>query len=288
VSVLITGASGFVGKYAIQPLNEKFEITTVSLRNTKVDQIDFSKIDTILHLAGKAHQMEEIAPDEYFKVNHRLTLSLAKRAKVAGVNHFVFISSVKVYGDINNQILDEQTECLPTDPYGKSKLAAELDLLKLNDQKFIVSIVRPPLVYGPEVKGNLERLYGLINKLPFLPFGGIQNERSMVFVGNLTALIIKVVESRKQGIFIAGDQSRKSTSALVDTIMQHMQIKKPNIVLPKLFKIGIKFLKPNLYSRLFESYIIDNQKTNDLLNFTPPYSFEEGIKMMVDSFNLKK
>ena len=283
MKILVTGASGFVGKYALKPLNEKFELEIVSLRNTKVEQIDFSKIDTILHLAGKAHQMEKIASDEYFKVNHRLTLSLAKKAKLAGVNHFVFISSVKVYGDINNQILDEQTECLPTDPYGKSKLAAELGLLKLSDENFIVSIIRPPLVYGPNVKGNLERLYKLIEKLPFLPFGGIQNERSMVFVGNLTALIIKIIESKKQGIFIAGDQEYVSTTRLVNTMMDSMKVKKPNITIPSFVWKLIKQIRPAIYVRLCESYKINNSLTNSRLNFKPPFRFEEGIEAMINN-----
>ena len=284
MKILITGASGFIGQYALQPLAKVAEVGVISLRDKDVSAIQFDGIDTILHLAGKAHQMEAIDPDEYFKVNHRLTLSFAKAAKAKGVSHFIFVSTVKVYGDHTSEIFNETSTCRPTDPYGESKRLAEKELLTLAEETFVVSIIRPPLVYGPKVKGNLKRLSGLIKKLPILPFGGIQNERSMVFVGNLVALIIKIIETKERGIFIAGDQSRKSTSDLVQTMMEQMEINKSNISLPRSFVLLIKMLKPQLYSRLFESYIIENQHTNKRLNFKPPFSFEEGIKCMVNSY----
>jgi len=280
-NILVTGSSGFIGKYAIPHLKEKFSIEKVSLRSLSVSELKLNKVGTILHLAGKAHQMKEIDPNEYFKVNHQLTIELAKKAKKVGVSHFVFISTVKVFGDKVNIILDEDSICHPTDPYGKSKLIAEQDLLKLASKDFIVSIIRPPLVYGPMVKGNLRKLENLIRKLPILPFKNIKNERSMVFVGNLTALIIHILKSKPQGIFIAGDRERKSTSLLIETMMKHMNLQKKNIGLPKIIWGIIKIVKPNIYTRLLDSYIIDNSKTNRKLSFNPPYSFEEGIKKMI-------
>ena len=279
--ILVTGASGFIGNYAIPYLEEHFPITKVSLRSSSVSEISFENIGAILHLAGKAHQMKAIDPDEYFKVNHRLTVELATKAKKAGVSHFVFISTVKVFGDKVNVTLDEDSICHPTNPYGKSKLVAEQDLLKLSSKNFIVSIIRPPLVYGPMAKGNLKKLENLIQKLPFLPFKNISNERSMVFVGNLTALIIHILNSKSQGIFIAGDQERQSTSKLVETMMKYMNVNKINISLPTMLWLIIKMVKPTIYTRLLDSYIIDNSKTNRKLSFTPPYSFEEGIKKMI-------
>lgn len=283
MGLLVTGASGFVGQYALEYLKKEFEVRTVSLRKIDVNEVDFSGIDQILHLAGKAHQMELIEDDIYFEVNHRLTVAFAKAAKAAGVSHFVFVSSVKVYGDRVREVLDETSECHPSDPYGQSKLAAENDLLKLQNKNFIVSIVRPPLVYGPKAKGNLDRLANLINRLPFLPFGSIQNERSMVFVGNLTALFICILRTRLSGIFIAGDQKYASTSHLVDTMIKQMKVNKKNRTLPGIFWKLIKQFKPGIYTRLIESYKIDNSITNKRLNFSPPYSFEEGIAAMINN-----
>ncbi len=280
MKIIVTGSSGFIGSYALPKLQQYFKVETVSLREITIDSIGFKDTNAILHLAGKAHQMKKINSDEYFRVNHRLTLRLANKAKTEGVSHFIFISSVKVFGDIANVLLNENSICMPSDPYGESKLAAEKGLLELVDKDFTVSIIRPPLVYGPNVKGNLEVLTKLIHKLPMLPFGNIQNERSMVFVGNLTALIIKIFQNPTNGIFIAGDANRNSTSNLVETMMKHMGVNKPNITLPKSLLMVIKYLKPSIYTRLFESYIIDNSSTNKKLSFIPPYSFDEGIKEM--------
>jgi len=285
LKVLITGCSGFVGSYALDILKQTFEVTPVSLQKTKVEDINFDGVDTILHLAGLAHQMQKIDPDEYFKVNHRLTLSFARAAQKSGVKHFVFISSVKVYGDQVSGVIDEYSECHPTDPYGESKLKAENELLSISNDNFVVSIIRPPLIYGPRVKGNLERLTGLINKLPILPFGNIKNQRAMVFVGNLTALIVHILKTKPQGVFIAGDKKNYSTSHLVETMMQFMKVNKKNISIPLFMRSIIKYFKPAIHTRLFESYIISNQSTNKKLSFEPPYSFEEGIKEMVQNIN---
>lgn len=284
-SILITGASGFIGSYAVKELQKIFNISCVSLRKTPIDKINFKGIDVILHLAGKAHQMTKIDPNEYFDINHKLTISLAKAAKENGVKHFIFMSTVKVYGDVNDKVFDEFSECHPTDPYGESKKMAEEDLLKMLSSDFAISIIRPPLVYGPNVKGNLKRLQKLITQLPYLPFGKIDNERSMVFVGNLTALVILIIENVATGVFIAGDKSRVSTTILIDTMIKAMGIDKKNLSIPEIFRQTIALIKPDLYSRLFESYIIDNTKTNKRLNFIPPYSFEEGVKIMVSSKN---
>lgn len=281
MKVLVTGASGFIGQYAVPFLKNHFEIETVSLRKHPVENLNLTGIDAILHLAGKAHQMQKIDEDEYFKINHRLTLVLANKAKQCGVQQFLFVSSVKVYGDRMNEVLDEHSVCQASDLYGESKRLAEEDLRKLEDKNFVVSIVRPPLVYGHQVKGNLARLIALIDKMPVLPFGNINNQRSMVFVGNLTALFQKILEKKASGTFIAGDNRRPSTSQLIDTMMQEMQVNKINIALPLPFRRLIKKLKPALYIRLFESYIIDNTSTNQRLNFHPPFTFQEGIKEMV-------
>lgn len=285
MNILITGASGFIGSRAIPILQAKHNISTVSLRGTSVEQVDFKNIDAILHLAGVAHKMTEIDPKQYFKINHSLTVNLAKAAKANGVDQFVFISSIKVYGDSINQVFSEDSECFPSDPYGESKLLAEQDLIQLQNDHFAVSIIRPALVYGPNVKGNLDRLLALIKNLPFLPFNGINNQRSMVFVDNLIALILHVISNKYAGIFNSVDHPRHSTSHLVNTIMKHMNVQKVNFKLPRILIGIIARIKPKLYTRLFESYIIDNKSTIEKLNFVQPYSFDDGIKAMVDAYN---
>jgi UDP-glucose 4-epimerase len=285
--IIITGSSGFIGQYAISYLSKSFNVTGISLRNFTPSQLAFQGVKTIIHLAGMAHQMDKKYSDEYFKINHRLTIDCATHAKKEGINHFIFISSTKVYGDhFNSYYYDESSECRPTDPYGESKYLAERDLLNMADENFIVSIIRPPLVYGVGVKGNLDNLINLINNVPILPFSCIQNQRSMVFLGNLLELIIAIVKQRKGGIFVAGDSSNYSTSELVYEISKSLGKKRYFFSLPQPFRILLSKFKPDLYYRLFGNFVIDNKLTNKSLNFVPPYSFRQGISEMVHPYKM--
>ena len=280
--ILVTGASGFIGRFAVPFLQKNNNVNTVSLQNISPSQVDYNSIKTIVHLAGMAHRMEAVDSDVYFKINHELTLDFALQAKLAGVSHFVYISTVKVYGDHKGiKYFDESSLCAPTDPYGESKWRAEKDLLTLVDDKFTVSIIRPPLVYGRDVKGNLQSLLGLVRKYPIIPFGGISNKRSMVYVGNLVALIDTIISKNVGGIFLAGDEYPHSTSELVDMIIRNANLKTKNLAIPLFLKKVFKSLKPEMYHRLFGDFIIDNVKTNKSLGFTPPFSFEEGVAEMV-------
>lgn len=279
--LLITGASGFVGTYAVPVFQEKYKVAIASLQKIQVDSLDLPKIHAVVHLAGMAHRMERIDPAIYFQVNRDLTLELAKKAKNEGVKHFVFVSTVKVYGDTNEMFLNEKSPCTPTDPYGQSKWEAEQLLQELETKDFKVAIVRPPLVYGKNVKGNLERIIRLIKKLPVLPFGNINNQRSMVFVGNLTALILQILDRQESGVFIAGDKAPASTTQLIKAINDSLCLDKPIVSLPSFMRFLVKKGKPELYSRLFENYVIDNTATNAVLDFVPPFTFEEGVREMV-------
>ena len=280
--MLITGSSGFVGTYAKSVFVEDYVLSTFSLRSELNEGAVFNEIDVVLHLAGKAHQMGKTDPQEYLIVNRDMAVSFARKAKENNVKHFIYVSSTKVYGDNVSEVLNEFSECKPTDPYGESKLLAEQELLKLADENFIVSIVRPPLIYGYGVKGNLDRIISLIEKLPVIPFGGIQNRRSMVYLGNLTSLIHQIISKKADGIYIAGDDDAYSTTQLVDSILKNRGISKKNVTLPKILVRLIKYVKPQIYSRIFDSYEVDNKDTNRRLGFKPPFTFDEGIKKMTN------
>lgn len=281
--VLVTGGSGFLGSYLIPYLQETHLIESISLRKNSMNDIDFSNTDVIVHLAGMAHQMKNSKSTEYFEINRDLTQALAEKAKKDAVSHFIFISTVKVYGE-NEIKFDENSPCTPSDDYGRSKLEAEQILENLRSDKFKVSIIRPPLIYGPHVKGNLDRITKMIKKRKFSPFGGIQNHRSMVFVGNISALIKHLIDKPQNGIFIAGDRDTYSTTELVQEISKNLKNGHVIISIPLFIRKLISFLKPNFYKRIFSDFVIDNSSTNKKLAFEPPYSFELGIKTMVDSF----
>jgi len=287
--ILITGANSFVGKNYI--LWSKYKrVEEVSLLDKKPDEIDFSKYDVVINLIAVVHQSGNVPESEYFKINKDLCLNIAECAKRAGVKQFVFLSTVKVYGETtNNSIaLNEDSPCYPHDSYGRSKLAAETALKQLDNFGFTVSIIRTPLVYGDGVKANMLNIMKLVDRLPILPLGGIHNKRSFTFVGNLVAFIDRIIEKRASGVFISEDLNPLSTSELVILISKGFNKKLKLFRLPS-FIIGIaNLIFPGMISRLFTSLEINNQKTLKLLDFTPPYSSEEGIRIMVDAYQKSK
>jgi len=285
MKILLTGGTGFIGSYLLEHQKDDFILLTLNLRKQKPEEVDYSEVKTVVHLAGMAHKMEAVDEQEYFKVNRDLTLALAEQAKKAGVPHFIFMSSVKVFGD--NSPVDgfrESHTPIPEDAYGASKYAAEVKLKELESDEFIVSIVRPSLVYGPGVKGNLDRLLRLIDKGTVLPFNNIDNKRSMVSIQNLEALIYTLVKNPTTGIIHATDKNPISTTELIQWMAEGMN-KKPKLSkMPGPFRWLIRKLKPQLYTRLFGSYLINNAAGYNRINFIPPFEPKAGIMAMAQSF----
>jgi len=256
--ILITGASGFIGSYYLKHSKWTKQLLPVSLRKVAISEINWNEatrpISAILHLAGKAHQMEPIPDQIYFDINRDLTLDLAKTAKANGVSHFIFVSTVKVFGESRvDGILSADSPCHPEDPYGQSKYEAEILLKELEDEHFKVAIVRPPLVYGPAAKGNIERLNKLIDLGIPLPLGGIQNRRSMVSLERLTEIFDTLLENELSGTFLATNGPPISTS---DFIRQLAKERGKTVSLFPVPGLGLllKLVKPALWKRLFGSF----------------------------------
>jgi len=283
-TIAVTGATGFVGKRLMLYNIEKFQLKPINLRNAPVSGINLQGMDVVLHLAGKAHQMAPIDDKVYFDVNYELTKQLADKARADGVKQFIYISSTKVYGDDIQEMLSETSPCMPTDAYGSSKLKAEQYLQSLQSDVFKVAIIRPPVVYGPGVKGNMIRLLQLASKKIPLPFARIDNARSMVFIDNLVELINAVIDKEATGIFIAGDDFPISTSSLLLLIKASLGNTSRLISVPVFARTIIKRLKPALYIRLFGSFVVSNADTNKRLHFKPPYSTAFGVEQMVKWF----
>lgn len=278
--LLITGANGFIGKYFSTKYSKTFDIQTFSFLKGDFESLQLKDIDVIFHLSALVHQMGGASAEEYERVNVSNTLKLAQKAKEGGVGHFVFMSTVKVYGEESKSLYTESFTCKPQDEYGKSKLKAERELQKLASENFIVSIIRTPIVYGYGVKANIKSLTNLISKVPLLPFASIKNKRSFVYVGNLCALVDKIIETKKSGIFLACDDMPLSTTQLIELIALGMGKKVYLVKLP-FFKELLRWLKPSIYQRLYENLEVDNTQTNKVLQFKNPYTTEVGIRLMV-------
>lgn len=278
--LLITGSNGFIGNYFINNYKSKYNIKTFSFLKDDINNLNCGDIDVVFHLSALVHQMGGASANEYEKINVIQTIELAKKAKESGVKHFVFMSTVKVYGEETNSKYTENTVCNPEDDYGKSKLKAEQELQKLEDENFKISIIRTPIVYGYGVKANIKNLINLVNKVPVLPFGKIKNKRSMVYIGNLCHLVDEIITQEKQGIFLACDDEPLSTSKLIELIAKNIEKKTYLIKIP-FFESLLKILKPSFYKRLYGSLEIDNTITKERLNLKNPYSAEDGVRFMI-------
>jgi nucleoside-diphosphate-sugar epimerase len=285
--ILIVGTNSFVGNSFLRFSKFK-EIEQISLINNIPENIDFKGIDIVIHLAAIVHQSKKIPDNEYFKINTDLCLRVAKLAKSNGVKQFIFMSTVKVYGDNESLYdkLDEESPCKPCDAYGRSKLAAEIALQCLNEKSFTVSIVRTPLIYGEGVKANMLNLFKLVDNFFILPLKDIRNKRSFNYIENLVGFIDRIIEKNVPGIFIAMDSSPLSTTELITLISNGMDKKLILLKIPGNFLKIIKTVMPELYKRLFTSFELDNQKTLKTLDYSAPFTSEEGIKRTVKWYRL--
>lgn len=288
-NIIVTGANGFIGSSFIKNSGE-YNTEAVSLRNTQISDINFEKTDCIIHFAALAHQMNKVNDKEYFSINRDLTIELAKAAKKKSVNHFIFISSIKVYGESTTGEMpwNENSQCKPLDAYGRSKLEAENELKKMQDDDFNVSIVRIPLVYGENVKGNLQRIIKLTDKMKILPLGGIKNKRSLIYLENLIIALKEIINLKVSGTFLLCDDDTLSTTELTKYIATAL---KKKIILIKIPGFLVKFLaifKPSIIDRLFGSLELNCEKTNDILKNTNKYSSEYGVNQMVEYYKNNK
>lgn len=225
--ILITGANSYIGttfeKY-MKDFSQKYTIETVDMIDGTWREKDFGQYDIVFHVAGIAHadvgHASEETKKKYYAVNTDLTVETATKAKNDGVSQFIFMSSAIVYGESapmgKERMITSQTETVPANFYGDSKLQAELGIKGLDDGKFKIVILRPPMIYGPGSKGNYPLLAKLARKLPVFP--AVKNKRSMLYVGNLCEFIKYVIDKEKSGIFFPQNSEYVSTSDMVKEI----------------------------------------------------------------------
>jgi nucleoside-diphosphate-sugar epimerase len=287
--VLITGAHSFIGTN-FRKISVNQNIKEISLRENPPEESDFNNIDVVLHLAAIVHQSKKIDTAKYFHVNRDLSVRVAELAKSAGVRQFIFISSVKVYGKYipGSDPWNEDSACDPYDDYGISKYEAEIALKKMEDAGFIVSIIRTPIVYGPGVSSNILKLVKLIEKFPLLPFARVNNNRHFTYVDNLVGFIDKIIEVRASGTFIAMDEFKLSTTYLVMYLSGLLNRKIILFAIPDLLLKACVALMPDVFDRLYRSFYLDNTKTKRVLKYTPAFTTEEGLAMMISFYIASK
>jgi nucleoside-diphosphate-sugar epimerase len=298
IEVLVTGASGFVGKNLIKYLgNPQFLLQTLSLRGGK-PPISLHT-ETVVHLAGKAHDLKSVSkPEQYYEVNFGLTKNLYDDFLKSDAKKFIFISSVKASADQVEQTLKENDTPNPQTHYGKSKLMAEeyIQGQPLPQGKSYY-ILRPCMIHGPGNKGNLNLLYKLISKgIPY-PLAAFENKRSFLSVENLCFVIreLLVRNDIPSGVYNMADDEALSTNEIIKLIAMTFDRK------PKLWKINpalIRYiaklgdvlklpLTPERLNKLTENYIVDNTKIRKALGKDFPVHALDGIIKTIESFSLQ-
>ncbi len=228
-NILITGAGSFVGKAVRKHLDsfpEKYKVTAISVRDNTWREQSFSTFDTVYHVAGLAHsdvgRVTEEVKKKYYAVNCDLAVDVAKKAKAEGVKQFIFMSSAIVYGDSapigKEKMISSITPYQPANFYGDSKVQAEKGLLPLSSDTFKVVILRCPMIYGKEGKGNFPILEKMALKMPLFP--KVENKRSMLYVENLAEFVRLMIENEEEGVFWPCNKEWSNTSELVKMIAE--------------------------------------------------------------------
>jgi nucleoside-diphosphate-sugar epimerase len=250
-------------------------------------------VNVVIHAAARVHVMNDKSADplsEYRKVNVAGTLNLASQSARAGVGRFVFVSSIKVHGEASQpgRPFRPDDAPAPVDPYGVSKLEAELGLREIESKRGMeVVIVRPPLVYGPGVRANFASMMRWVRLGIPLPLGAIHNSRSLVAIDNLGDLLVTCLSHPAAGgqTFLVSDGEDVSTTELLRRTAHAMGKKACLVPVPGLMLENVAALvgKNTLAQRLCSSLQVDIEKTRDLLGWSPPLTLNQGLKRAVES-----
>ncbi|BAK93722.1 MULTISPECIES: NAD-dependent epimerase/dehydratase family protein [Tetragenococcus] len=278
--ILITGKNSYIGQTFINWVksnNVDYKIDTIDLKDLDWKKHDFSIYDCLIHLAAIVHKKSQ-EDDIYYRINRDLAVETAQKAKNEGVKQFIFFSTMSVFG-VNQGVINKETKLLPKTSYGKSKLEAEKGIRKLGDEQFIVSILRPPMIYGPNASGNYTRLSKLAKKINIFP--KVNNQRSMLFVYNLHQFLKITIDNQFSGTFHPKNSIDINTSRLVIEISKCNNKK---IHLVNIGSIFVNLLIKNItiFTKVFGTLVYDN----NILG--APSSTYKGIKLNYNNYSFEE
>lgn len=307
LKVLVTGGTGYIGSFVVGSLiaDGRFELVIAGRKRPecldgqnfsfhRIDDIsgntDWKEclmgVDSVLHLAGivSAEGVGPVNNDLFEQINVRGTEQLAVQAEEAGVRQFVLISSIKVNGDAGAEPFSAFDVAAPNDVYARSKRHAEERLKALCAGSYMAyTIIRPPLVYGPDAPGNFGLLYELVKKGIPLPLAGISNSRSFISVWNLSDLLKQCLlnEASQGETFVVRDGCDVSTPEFIELIGKACGCS------ARLFRVPLFLLKlcaslagrQDAYDKLVGSLRVDDSHTRAVLQWAPPFTLQESLRM---------
>ena len=284
--ILITGAGSYIGTAVEAHLKQwpdRYEVDVMDMIDGSWRKKDFSGYDSVYHVAGIAHSDTGNVSEEqkafYYKINTDLTVETALKAKAEGVKQFIFMSSAIVYGQSapigEQKMITRDTPTSPANFYGDSKVQAENGIMPLSDDKFRVVILRPPMIYGKNSKGNYPVLSKLAQKLPVFPY--INNQRSMLYIGNLAEFVRLMIENEEQGVFWPQNAGYTNTSELVKHIAA-AHGKKVLLIKGATWALKLMSHVTELVTKAFGSLCYDLAMSEYKQEYRS-FSFEESIKL---------
>ncbi|EJE8693663.1 NAD-dependent epimerase/dehydratase family protein [Vibrio vulnificus] len=300
MSILLTGASGFIGskfrndnsvkRVVVRESDkarfwecERFVVNTINGKTSWIGA--FEGIDVIIHLAGLAHS-KYFTWEDYYSINVEGTLNLAKQAALAGVRRFVFVSTIGVYGTNSYNVpFSLKSSLTPQTDYARSKLIAETGLQKMSQELGIeIVIVRPTLVYGCQAPGNFSLLKKLVEFSPILPFRSIKNKRDFISAENLQDLLkcCALHQNAKGNIFLASEGETVSINEFTNHIAKGLNRRSFQLSIPiSLFRLFGKLTgKVQLVEQLVGNLHVDNSNLKDTLGWVAPYTMKEIMQQL--------
>lgn len=282
----MTGQNSYIANNFGDFINQHpslYMLELMSVRDNSWETQSFESYDTLIHAAALVHQSTKNATlEQYDKVNCQLSIELAKKAKKDGVKHFIFLSTMSVYG-LNTGHITVKTSLNPKSLYGHSKAKAEEALLALDSTDFTVTIIRAPMIYGPNCKGNFRSLHKIANISPIFP--KVNNRRSAIFIDNFSEFLKVVVDEKLEGILYPQDKEYLNTSDTVSLISQYSS---KNIYISKLAGLGVNFLLFSpVIQKAFGSLTYDRSLPGGPNNLEyNKVSFDESIKKSTQNSDL--
>lgn len=265
-NILITGAGSYIGKALESYLNEfdDYRIDTLDMTDSEWKSYDFSSYDTVFHVAGIAHDTGKKHSTLYYQVNRDLAIETAEKARRTGIKQFIFMSSMLVYNGVRGKNITSDTKPKANGSYADSKLQADLKIQNMNNDSFKTVVLRPPMIFGKNCKGNFPRLVKLAMKTPIFP--QIKNCRSMLYIGNLCRFIKYIIDHDKSGVFFPQNPDYFCTSELVRLIAD---VKGKKIHFTKIFNWAVWIAYPFMRQirKLFGNLTYDADMNDEKLDF---------------------